>query len=167
MTDKPADRFYVYTLIDPRTDDVFYVGKGTGNRRHAHLAEFRATRVINAVKFARIGEIVAAGLVPVAEIVAVGLTEAEAFAAERDLIRKIGWDNLTNIKAGTMTAKDRAVVWAKALLAEVKPFAEWARERRPSLADVALYIRMVEELRAIADGLREFRIVGPDFEVSC
>jgi uncharacterized protein len=30
--------YYVYLLIDPETDNVFYVGKGTGNRIFAHLA---------------------------------------------------------------------------------------------------------------------------------
>lgn len=30
--------YYVYLLIDPQTDKVFYVGKGTGDRIFAHLS---------------------------------------------------------------------------------------------------------------------------------
>ena len=28
--------YYVYLLIDPETDQIFYVGKGIGNRIFAH-----------------------------------------------------------------------------------------------------------------------------------
>ena len=29
--------YYVYLLIRPETDEVFYIGKGTGNRIFTHL----------------------------------------------------------------------------------------------------------------------------------
>jgi len=29
--------FYVYLLIDPETEQIFYIGKGTGNRIFAHI----------------------------------------------------------------------------------------------------------------------------------
>ena len=29
--------YYVYLLIDPETNQVFYVGKGVGNRIFAHI----------------------------------------------------------------------------------------------------------------------------------
>jgi hypothetical protein len=32
-----ALKFYVYALIDPRTDRVFYIGKGKGSRIYAHV----------------------------------------------------------------------------------------------------------------------------------
>ena len=30
-------QYYVYRLIDPRTGQTFYVGKGKGNRLYAHI----------------------------------------------------------------------------------------------------------------------------------
>ena len=30
-------QYYVYRLIDPRTGNTFYVGKGKGNRLYAHI----------------------------------------------------------------------------------------------------------------------------------
>lgn len=29
-------RYYVYVLVDPRDNRIFYVGKGTGNRVYQH-----------------------------------------------------------------------------------------------------------------------------------
>lgn len=31
--------FYVYGLIDPRDDKIFYIGKGKNNRKDSHLKE--------------------------------------------------------------------------------------------------------------------------------
>jgi hypothetical protein len=30
------NRFYVYALVDPRDESIFYIGKGTGNRVAHH-----------------------------------------------------------------------------------------------------------------------------------
>lgn len=35
-------KWYVYELLDPRDDSVFYVGKGSGKRIYAHEAEARS-----------------------------------------------------------------------------------------------------------------------------
>ena len=35
-------QYYVYALVDPRTDQIFYVGKGAGNRVFQHIAEAEA-----------------------------------------------------------------------------------------------------------------------------
>lgn len=38
----PLLPYYVYALIDPKTMQVFYVGKGTGIRAQQHLQEVDA-----------------------------------------------------------------------------------------------------------------------------
>ena len=48
--------FYVYLLIDPRTDEVFYVGKGTCNRIFSHL-NASIKKPIKSEKLDRIREI--------------------------------------------------------------------------------------------------------------
>src|SRR3712207_1428079 len=55
---------YVYLLIDPRHNSVFYLGKGTGDRCFAHLAEARKTlkeKKGDYPKLDRIREVEAAG----------------------------------------------------------------------------------------------------------
>ncbi|HIO04524.1 MAG TPA: GIY-YIG nuclease family protein, partial [Gammaproteobacteria bacterium] len=32
-------KYYVYLLLDPITDEIFYVGKGKGNRVFSHLKD--------------------------------------------------------------------------------------------------------------------------------
>jgi hypothetical protein len=32
-------KYYVYIYSNPKTDEIFYVGKGKGNRVFAHLQE--------------------------------------------------------------------------------------------------------------------------------
>ena len=36
--------YYVYLLIDPRTGNTFYVGKGRGNRTFAHVNDSLSKR---------------------------------------------------------------------------------------------------------------------------
>lgn len=50
---------YVYHLVDPRSGDVFYVGKGRGDRMWQH--DFEAARGLLTEKCERIREIWAAG----------------------------------------------------------------------------------------------------------
>jgi hypothetical protein len=77
--------FYVYLLIDPRDESVFYVGKGTGNRCFAHLEEARrmlADTVAGYEKLARIREIESTGAAVKIHILRHGLSESVAFHVE-------------------------------------------------------------------------------------
>lgn len=70
--------FYVYLLIDPRDREVFYVGKGAGNRCFAHLTEARKTQADSAgdySKLARIREIEATGEYVWIDVLRHGLSE--------------------------------------------------------------------------------------------
>jgi hypothetical protein len=106
-----ADRigpYYVYALIDPRDGQVFYVGKGTGNRvaSHGRTAGLEKERGQTA-KTARIHAIRDAGLEPMIDIVRHGITtEAEAFLIEAALIDCL--PGLTNIASGHGSDTGRA-----------------------------------------------------------
>ena len=79
--------FYVYALKDPRSSPAlpFYIGKGAGSRAYDHLVTPDATR-----KYARIREILEAGIKPMVEILVDDLTEAQALRLEAELIAAFG-----------------------------------------------------------------------------
>ena len=87
--------YYVYFLIDPETQQVFYVGKGIGNRVFAH-ANAAITNALPGEKLDRIRAITSRGLAVEHIIHRHGLTEKEAFEIEAALIDYLGIDNLTN-----------------------------------------------------------------------
>jgi len=91
--------YYVYLLIDPQTYEIFYVGKGRGNRVFAHLNE-ALTDVTENTKLDRIRAIHDSGQEVRHVIHRHGLTEKEAFEVEAALIDLIGLPILTNIVSG-------------------------------------------------------------------
>jgi hypothetical protein len=92
---------YVYVLIDPRNHQIFYVGKGTGDRPSSHDREARLTLEAerSKAKTERIRDITAAGLKPLVDIVRHGIKESEAFQIEAALIDCLR-PNITNIDRG-------------------------------------------------------------------
>lgn len=95
--------FYVYGLIDPRTDKLFYIGKGTGNRVFEHEKESFSNPDSDKLKLKTIAEIVADGLEVKKVIINSNLTENEAFTSEASLINIFNYISdieLTNIVAG-------------------------------------------------------------------
>lgn len=91
-------KYYVYNLIDPRTETIFYVGKGCRSRRFRH--EIDAKRGKPGAKCDLIREILAAGHAPRAVIVSRHADGFSALKAEANQIFKIGIRNLTNINGG-------------------------------------------------------------------
>lgn len=91
--------YYVYLLIDPETDNVFYVGKGIGNRIFEHLYP-ALTSPQESDKLDTIRSIQSKGLQVKHVIHRHGLTEKEAFEVEAALIDYIGIAGLTNIVQG-------------------------------------------------------------------
>lgn len=98
--------FYVYALVDPTTEQIFYVGKGKGDRVSAHgrQAGLEPDRGESA-KTAKIKEIRAGDHEPRVDIVRHGLTEAEALTIEAALIDCV--PGLTNAIAGQHAADGR------------------------------------------------------------
>lgn len=132
-------RYYVYTLTDPRTDTVFYVGKGCRNRDRSHMVEARRVDVHNPYKSGRIREIEGSGHQVVAIRIHTGLSEPDALRIEREEIARHGIDNLTNVSKGNATAADRAA-W---MLMHVKSYEQWAGELMRSQEDLKWYDRIV------------------------
>lgn len=89
--------YYVYALIDPRTSQPFYIGKGKGNRYKAHLTETKDT-TINIKKFNKIQSIRSCGLEPLVDIIRHFENEEDAYLYEEFLISTT--PDLTNIQPG-------------------------------------------------------------------
>jgi hypothetical protein len=94
-------RYYVYVYIDPRNNEEFYYGKGTGSRKLAHLSQDGDNE-----KVKRIKDIAKEGLRPVIRVIASGLREEDAFLIEKTLIWKLG-RTLTNEASGHYSDKFR------------------------------------------------------------
>lgn len=90
--------YYVYELIDPRTERVFYVGKGKGARIHAHELEARKGRVSRKCDLIR--SIEDDGFSVTKRTVQTFANEQDAYDFEIDLITQYGLANLTNINPG-------------------------------------------------------------------
>jgi len=89
-------KYYVYLYIDPRNDQIFYVGKGRRNRAFSHLRERSKSE-----KNIRIRDIQSDGLQPKIEILVHGLEdESTARKIEASIIDLLGIENLTNIQSG-------------------------------------------------------------------
>jgi hypothetical protein len=87
-------KYYVYLLIDPRDQQVFYVGKGQGDRCFQHVVEARKTTADSAgdyPKLVRIRDIERAGLQVTIELLRHGLEDEQtAFAVEAAAIDLLG-----------------------------------------------------------------------------
>lgn len=108
--------FYVYRLIDPRTGEPFYIGKGKGKRCYAHERNWRNGKEPNLAKGLRFDEISASGKKVIVEKVFINLTEADAYALEKEEISKYPPGCLTNITSGgdgSMSAAERLLRWVK------------------------------------------------------
>ena len=104
--------FYVYGLIDPRTNRIFYIGKGTRNRVFEHEKESLNSPNSDKLKLKTISEIKSLGLDVKKIIINSNLTESEAFAAEAALINAFNYVSdvgLTNIVAGHHAAEALSV----------------------------------------------------------
>lgn len=104
--------YYVYGLIDPRTNKIFYIGKGKGNRVFEHEKESLSNPNSEKLKLTKISEIKETGEQVRKIIINSNLTEAEAFAAEASLINIFNYlenTELTNILAGHHSSKAMSV----------------------------------------------------------
>ena len=95
--------YYVYALIDPRDNKVFYIGKGIGNRVFMHEIESGKSLESEKLKLKKIRDIENSGFSVKKLIVNWSLTESEAFASEATLINMLNYIpdiKLSNIVSG-------------------------------------------------------------------
>lgn len=90
-------KYYVYFLKDG--DDVFYVGKGTGNRMYYHYKTALKTNIRLPV-LDKIRKMVSENRTIVYEKVFETNDQQEAYIKEKTTIKEIGIDNLKNITQG-------------------------------------------------------------------
>lgn len=95
-------KYYVYRLVDPRTFQTFYVGKGCGDRVLQHVKDVKSLIAKNeddiSLKSRQIADIIGMGKEVIPIIHRSGLTQKEAFEVEAALID--AYPGLTNIQPG-------------------------------------------------------------------
>jgi hypothetical protein len=84
-----TNKFYVYQLIDPRSNAPFYVGKGTGRRAYKHLYE-TYDNTTNRHRLKIINDIRKDGQEPIIDIIISDIPEHEALNIEYNTITHYG-----------------------------------------------------------------------------
>jgi hypothetical protein len=90
-------RYYVYIYKDPNDGEIFYVGKGTGQRAFSHLKKReKKIPLHNSDLTFEIDKILENKQKPIIEIIQYFDEEITALEKENELIKEIGIENLTN-----------------------------------------------------------------------
>lgn len=150
--------YYVYLLVNPLDDSIFYVGKGKGKRALAHLQDTRRSRKTEVLKRIR-----SAGMTPEIEILAHGLKDEEAaFRIEAGVIDALSLPAITNEirgwetkKFGRLPLKDIVALYRKKKVTIKEPgiVIRINRLYRPGMTPTELY-----------DATRGVWVVGPQRE---
>lgn len=122
MDERPAAGFYVYALVDPRTQEIFYVGKGIGGRVLKHDERTRRGVMENRQKVRRIQEIYKAGFKTAWRILYVTDQEPVAVAVEAETIRELTAYGLTNVCGGSDIMNPILVTAAENIRARIHAF---------------------------------------------
>ena len=121
-TTYPPAGFYVYALIDPANQNIFYVGKGIGGRVLKHEERTRRGVLQNAAKVKRIQQIFAAGHEAERRILFVSESEEVALSVEDNIIHELADFGLTNIIGGNAIQNPRVRRVATELRAQLDAF---------------------------------------------
>lgn len=119
--------YYVYFLINPLDNKIFYVGKGKGKRLHSHIKNAKKGLIDNEPKYSKIKQILRSGKEPVVVVFESGLRESIAFKIERDLIHRLVDCGLTNISHGTVTNVEKIKAQIEDYYERIIPFDIWKK----------------------------------------
>jgi hypothetical protein len=98
---------YVYALVDPRDNKIFYVGKASANNRAFDHLKSADESGFRGSKNQKINEIIGAGHTPMIDVIRHGLDESAVFEVEAAVIDTIGIENLTNEVRGHSVIRGR------------------------------------------------------------
>lgn len=141
---KSLGKYYVYQLIDPRDNSIFYIGKGCRERVKAHVSNFKKGVIDNLDKHLKIQDIIQSGYVVEEKIVAYFHDGKEAYIHERELIEKYKSFGLTNYVHGLKQESSRKVSDIKKSLIQlqimrkkIRPFHIWVNVAGSTVLDYA------------------------------
>jgi hypothetical protein len=137
-------KYYVYIYSNPITDEIFYVGKGKGDRVFSHLSEESESE-----KVKYLSDLKLKNLKPKIEILIHGIEdEATALRVEAAIIDLIGINKLTNLQSGwrsasfgRMTLKQIISTYSKQEVEVIEPsiFIRINQKFRYSMTEIELY----------------------------
>ena len=93
-------KYYVYIYIDPRNDEIFYIGKGKRNRCFDHLSEKSDSEKVKRIELIR-----SDNQEPIIEMLIHGVTDDVAKKVEATVIDIIDIKKLTNKSKGHSSSK--------------------------------------------------------------
>lgn len=133
-------KYYVYFLINPITNRIFYVGKGKGKRVSSHLKNAKKGIIDNEPKYSEIKNIIDLGMNPIELIIQDNLKESESFELEMFFIKSLRDYGLTNISSGTATNAAKSKIEVEKMISKLKPFDEWTSNLSSDVSDLVLSV---------------------------
>lgn len=148
---------YVYLYIDPRNDEIFYVGKGNNNRCFSHLKDDSESDKVN-----RIREIEKEGKAPVIEFLIHGIDDDTALRVEAAVIDLLNVKKLTNKVKGHSSSKIGRM--------SIDKLISLYKKERANITEPSLLIKISKTFnysmtaQELYDATRQFWVLGKDKE---
>lgn len=146
-----GDKYYVYLLINPITNEIFYIGKGKGKRAEDHLKENKKGIISNVNKHRVINEIIKNGFSYEIVLFETDLEENKALMIEKEMIKALK-SLITNKSKGFLSKHDANQEKAKIILRNIIPYEDWIAKRKRKEFDKNIYLDCIQLLEKVAKG---------------